>query len=104
MNLPDRARDIVANYPGWSHAERRILPSIQDDVIRYLADGEGNAFIAEFCARVVMPALAGADRTDVYAHCDDCGAPVVMQRDIAGFMIAVDVSGEWHNCPNQVAL
>jgi hypothetical protein len=57
VTLPDRVHSILINYPGWSRAERRILPSIEDDVIRYLADGEGNVFIAEFCTRVVIPKL-----------------------------------------------
>jgi hypothetical protein len=57
VTLPDRVHSILINYPGWSRAERRILPSIEDDVIRYLAAGEGNVFIAEFCTRVVIPKL-----------------------------------------------
>lgn len=53
MSLPDHVATIVDTYPHWSRAERRILPSITDQVIDYLSDGEGNTFIRNFCERYV---------------------------------------------------
>ena len=55
--LPEQISAIVRGYAYWSRAERRILDSITEQCITYCADGEGNPFIAQFCSRVVIPAL-----------------------------------------------
>lgn len=54
--LPERVHAIV-QASEWSRAERRILPAIESEVIAHLADGVGNPFIAEYCRRIVLPAL-----------------------------------------------
>lgn len=74
MTLPEQVHRIITTSE-WSRAERRILPLIEDEVLRYLADGEGNQFIAEYCRRVVMPRLA--EETTAIAQptppCPVCG-------------------------------
>jgi hypothetical protein len=47
----------VAAWPQWSPAERRKLPAITEEILTYCRSGEGNAFMAAWCARVLAPAL-----------------------------------------------
>lgn len=54
--LPEQVHAIIAGSE-WSRAERRMLPQIEDEVITYLADGEGNRFIAQYCEYRVIPML-----------------------------------------------
>jgi hypothetical protein len=56
VTLPEQVSELLSAYP-WSRAERRILPSIENQVIAYLSDGEGNTFIRQLCERYVLPRL-----------------------------------------------
>lgn len=50
---PDRIRAAVRAWPQWSPAERRRMAEVEEDVLIYLRTGRGNAFIAQWCARVL---------------------------------------------------
>jgi len=56
--LPDQIAAILAEYRYWSRAERRILPTITDNVIRYFADGDGSTFTQLVAEYIVRPKLA----------------------------------------------
>ncbi len=55
--LTDRVTAVVDAYPQWSQAERRRLPEITEEILTHCRDGSGNAFIREWCDRVLVPAL-----------------------------------------------
>ncbi len=57
LTLTDRVAAVVDDYPQWSLAERRRLPEITEEILTHCRDGSGNAFIREWCNRVLVPAL-----------------------------------------------
>ena len=55
--LPERVHDALQAFPHWSRAELRILPTIESNVIEYLADGTGSLFTRMLCEGYVIPAV-----------------------------------------------
>jgi hypothetical protein len=47
----ERIEAIVRAWPQWSHAERRRMDEIVQEVLSHCRDGQGNQFIREWCEK-----------------------------------------------------
>lgn len=76
--LPDQVHNVLESHE-WSPAERRALPSIEDKVVHYLAEGEGTPYTARIAEKVVKPKLhtAEANKTLEAAAAAEKGLPEV---------------------------
>lgn len=49
--MNERIEAAVRAWPQWSRAERRRMNEVVDEVLQHCRDGQGNAFIRQWCER-----------------------------------------------------
>jgi hypothetical protein len=70
---PQRVERIVRQWPDWSPAERRRMDAIVAEVLDHCRSGNGNAFIREWCNRMLPKPTAHYDHAAGDWTCDRCG-------------------------------
>lgn len=63
MDLEDRIREVIQEWPQWSRHELTMMDEIEDEIMRHARDGTGNGFIRSWCNRVLVPRIPGMVKT-----------------------------------------